>query len=399
MTTDINLEKYFRCYAKIDLDAIYENVKTLKSNLDDKTEVMAVVKTDGYGHGAVPIAKTIDDLCCSYAVATVYEGENLRKHGIDKPIYILGYTPEYAYDLVIEKEMIPAVFSYDTAMELSRHASKLGKKVNINIAVDTGMSRIGYIPSAEAVEEIVQISKLPGINILSIFTHFAKADYKDKTFSHKQYGEFIEFIKLLEENGINIKIHQCANSAAMMEMPETGMNVARAGISMYGLYPSEEISRENMELKPALSLYSHVIQVKTIDKGRGVSYGQTFIADKDMQIATIPIGYGDGYPRNLSNKGYVLIKGKKAYVVGRVCMDQFMVDVTDIPDIKEGDLVTLIGRDEGEVITVDEVSEIAGTFNYEFICDLGKRVPRVYYKDNKVIGAKDYFEDLYEINM
>ena len=394
----MEIDKYFRCYAKVDLDAIHKNIESMKEKLKPETGIIAVIKTDGYGHGAVPIAKVLDDICYGYAVATAFEGHNLRRHNINKPIFILGYTPESTYELVIREEMIPPVFSLEMAEKLSSCAVKLNKTVKINIAVDTGMSRIGYIPSKETAQEIVKISTLPNIQLESIFTHFAKADYIDKSFAKKQLKEFNEFVQLVEDKGVNIPIHQCANSAAMMEMPETSLSLSRAGISMYGLYPSDEMSRENMKLYPAMSLYSHVVYVKEIEAGRGISYGQTYVADRPMKIATIPIGYGDGYPRNLSNKGYVIINGKKAKIVGRVCMDQFMVDVTGM-DVKTGDLVTLVGCENGEEITVDELAALAGTFNYEFVCDLGKRVPRVFVKDGKIVGTKDYYEDDYEITL
>ncbi|WP_448903013.1 alanine racemase [Eubacterium sp.] len=398
MTREICEEEYFRGYAEINLDAIYKNVYEMKTRLNENTGVVLVIKTDGYGHGAVPIAKALDDLCYGYAVATPYEGNNLRNHGLNKPTFLLGYADESSYDMIIEKELIPAIFSLEMATKLSKHAQKLGKEVKINIAVDTGMSRIGYIPGSDAVKEIVEINKLPFIKIESIFTHFAKADYVDKSFADKQFDEFVNFVDEVEKNGVKIPIHQCANSAAMMEMPKTSLSLSRAGISMYGLYPSDEMSRENMKLYPALSLHSHVVYVKTIKKGRGISYGQTYIAPHDMKIATIPLGYGDGYQRNLSNKGYVLINGRKVNIVGRVCMDQFMVDVTGM-DVKEGDKVTLIGKEGNEEITVDELAALAGTFNYEFVCDLSKRIPRVYVKDDKIVGTKDYFDDRYDVEL
>ncbi len=391
------LEEYFRGYAEINLNAIRKNMELMREKLDSKTGMVAVIKTDGYGHGAVPIAKELDDMCYGYAVATPQEGHNLRRHGITKPLFILGYVPESMYDLVIEDEMLPPVFSYEMAEKMSAHAVALNKKILIDIALDTGMNRIGFFPNEEARETIKKISALPMVQIESIFTHFAKADYKDKEFAYEQFKTYMNFVEDLEADGVQIPIHQCANSAAIMEMPETSLSLSRAGISMYGLYPSEEMDKDAMKLEPALSLYSHVVYVKDIEPGMGVSYGQTFVADKKMQIATIPLGYGDGYPRNLSNKGWVLIHGKKAPILGRVCMDQFMVDVTDM-DVKTGDLVTLVGTDGEETILVDEIAELAGTFNYEFVCDLGKRIPRVFVKDGKVIGKKDYFNDDYEIN-
>lgn len=393
----MNIDKYFRCYATVDLDLIHKNVEVMKEKLNPETKILAVIKTDGYGHGAVPVAKALEDICYGYAIATAYEGHNLRRHNINKPIFILGYVPETDIDVAISEDMIPPVFTWEMAEVISKHAVKADKTVKINIAVDTGMSRIGYIPSEEAVQEILNISKLPNLKIESIFTHFAKADYKDKSFTEKQLKEFNDFIKDLENAGVTIPIHQCANSAAMMEMPETNLNISRAGISMYGLYPSEEMDKENMKLYPAMAVYSHVVHVKEIEAGRGISYGQTFVANKPMKIATIPMGYGDGYPRNLSNVGYVLVNGKRANIVGRVCMDQFMVDVTGM-EVKTGDLVVLAGKSGDEEILIDELAVMAGSFNYEFICDIGKRVPRVYIKDGKIVGTKDYFADDYEIN-
>lgn len=394
-TVDMD-KKYFRVYATVDLDKIHRNVELMKCKMKKETGIVAVIKTDGYGHGAVPIAKALDDICYGYAVATAYEGHNLRRHGITKPIFILGYTPECTYETVVKEGMIPAVFSIEDAKKLSDIAISLDKHVNIDIAVDTGMSRIGYIPSDEAVKEIVDIDALPNIKIESIFTHFAKADYVDKSVAYNQFKEFNDFVEKVESNGVKIPVHQCANSAAIMEMPETSLSLSRAGISMYGLYPSDEMDHEAMKLEPAMSIYSHVIYVKEIPAGRGVSYGHTFVSDKLMTVATIPVGYGDGYPRNLSNKGYVLINGKKANIIGRVCMDQFMVDVTGM-DVKVGDKVTLVGTDGNETILIDKLAQEAGTFNYEFICDLGKRVPRVYLKDGKIVGTKDYFEDDYNL--
>ncbi len=391
------LEQYFRGYAQIDLDAVSKNIEMMKEKLKPETGILAVIKTDGYGHGAVPIAKAIDHLCYGYAVATPNEGHNLRRHGITKPIYILGYVCEVNYDLVLADEMIPPVFTLEMAEKMSAHAVSRKKTMKINIALDTGMSRIGYLPNEKAVEEIAEISKMKGLKIESIFTHFAKADEKDKTSAYRQLECYQDFIKKLEDKGVHIPVLQCANSAAMMEMPDTSLTLSRAGIAMYGLYPSEEVDHEAMKLLPAMSLYSHVVHVKEIEAGMGVSYGHTFVAEKKMKIATIPLGYGDGYPRNLSNKGWVLIHGKKAPIVGRVCMDQFMVDVTGM-NVKTGDFVTLVGKDGAQEIRIDELATFAGTFNYEFVCDLGKRVPRVFQQNGKIIGTKDYFDDDYPMN-
>lgn len=394
----MNLDKYFRCYATIDLDAIVENVKATKEKLNKDTQIIAVIKTDGYGHGAVPVAKTVESLCYGFAIASFSEGHNLRRHGIDKPIFILGYIPPHDHEKAIKEDLIPPVFTMKTALEINECAAKLGKVAKISIAIDTGMGRIGYSVSEESINEIVEISKLPNLKIESMFTHFAKADYADKSSAEKQIEQFNYMINSLKEKGVSASFYHCANSAAMMEIPESSMSLSRIGISMYGLYPSEEMNKENVKLIPAMSIYSHVVYVKDVEPGTGISYGHTFVTDKPMTIATIPVGYGDGYCRNFSNNGYVLINGKKAPIVGRVCMDQFMVDVTGI-DAKEGDLVTLVGKDGNEEILVDDIALKADSFNYEFVCSVGKRVPRVYLKGGKIVATKDYYNDDYEINL
>lgn len=393
---DICGEKYYRAFVTIDLDAIYENVENLSKKVKKGTKLIAVIKTDGYGHGAIPIARTIDNLVGAYAVATVDEAENLRRHNIQKPIYVIGYTHESQLDRMIVNDIRTTVFTYEMAKAVSECAKRLNKAANIHIKVDTGMSRIGFEPNDENVKLIKEISKLDNIFIEGIFTHFAKADEKDKAFTFEQLQRFNSFIKQLEDIGVNIPVKHCSNSAAIMEISEGNMDAVRAGIAMYGLYPSEEVDKNSVELKPALGLKSHVVYVKEIENGTPVSYGGTFVADKKMKIATIPLGYGDGYRRSLSNKGYVLINGKKAGILGRVCMDQFMVDVTDI-DVKKDDEVVLIGRSGEEVITAEMLASMAGeTFNYEIVCDLGKRIPRVFYRNGEIIGTKDYFDDKYD---
>lgn len=392
------LDKYYRGYCQINLDNIYENIVNMKNNTSEGTGMVAVIKTDGYGHGAVPIAKKIDDIVDAYAVATIDEGINLRRHGIDKPIYILGFTYEMRAKEAVDYDIRMAVFKYETAVCADKAAKELGKKAKIHIKLDTGMSRIGFKDNEASVEEILKINQLENVEIEGIFTHFACADEVDKTMTFNQIERFKKFINMLKEKGVNIPIKHCSNSAGIIDVREANFNETRIGISLYGLYPSEEVNKSNVILKPALELKSHIIFIKNIDKGTTVSYGATFKADKEMRIATIPIGYGDGYPRNLSNKGYVLINGSKAKILGRVCMDQMMVDVTDI-EAEEGDMVTLIGRDGDAFISAEEISKLAGTFNYELVCDLGKRIPRVYISDGKLVGGKDYFYDRYEITL
>ena len=392
-----SIDKYYRVYASVNLDNIYANMKALKDNTAPGTQMVAVVKTDGYGHGAVPVSKTIDELVAAYAVATIDEGLNLRRHNITKPIYILGFIYEHRIKDAIINDIRMSVFDMEMAKAISKIAVELDKKAYVHIKIDTGMSRIGFMTTESSIEEICDISKLPNVEIEGIFTHFASSDSRDKDKALKQLEDFNEFNNKLAERSVDITIKHCSNSAGIIDMPVANMNEVRAGIALYGMYPSEEVEKNAVELKPALELKSHVIFVKTVPAGVGVSYGSTFVTDKETKIATIPLGYGDGYPRNLSSKGYVLIKGKRCPILGRVCMDQFMVDVTGM-DVSKGDVVTLIGKDGDEIITVEEMAALASTFNYEFVCNLGKRIPRVYYQNGKVVATKDYFIDEYEWN-
>lgn len=389
------MNRYSRVYAEIDLDAILYNMEAMRKNISPNTKIMAVIKADGYGHGAVEIAETIDslDYLYGYAVATVEEGLILRNHGITKPILILGYAFPDQYEAMIKAEIRPTVFTREMAEELSGAADKIGMDCKIHFAIDTGMSRIGYQVTEEAADEMARLAKLPHIMVEGIFTHFARADETDKEPTYRQIALFQNMITMLEERGITIPIHHCSNSAGIVEVPEANMDLVRAGITLYGLWPSEEVDRTKIDMKPALSLITHVAYVKELETGRAISYGGTYVTTEKRKIATIPVGYADGYARSLSNKGDVLIHGKRAPIRGRVCMDQFMVDVTDIPGVKNGDEVILIGSDGEETITMEEVGAISGRFNYEFVCDLGKRIPRVFVHKGKIIGTKDHFSE------
>lgn len=389
------MKRYSRVHAEIDLDAIIHNMEAMHANIAEGTQIMAVIKADGYGHGAVEVAEAIDDLpyVFGYAVATVEEGIILRNHGIEKPILILGYVfPEQYYDM-IRARIRPAVFTSDMAERLSFMAGRLEMDCPIHFAIDTGMSRIGYQVTEEAADEMARIAALPHIVVEGIFTHFAKADETDKTSTFHQMKLFKQMVGMLEERGVHVPIHHCSNSAAIVDVPEANMDLVRAGITMYGLWPSPDVDKSRIELRPALSLVTHVAYVKELEAGREISYGGTYTTTKKQMIATIPVGYADGYARTLSNKADVLIHGQRAPICGRVCMDQFMVDVTDIPHVKTGDKVTLIGRDGEEQITMEELGECADRFNYEFVCDLGKRIPRVYLQNGRVVGTKDHFSE------
>lgn len=389
------MNQYSRVYAEIDLDAVLYNMESMRGNIAENTKIMAVIKADGYGHGAVEIAEAIDhlDYVFGYAVATVEEGLILRKHGIEKPILILGYVFPDQYEAMIRAEIRPTVFTAEMAEELSEAAEKTGMDCKIHFAIDTGMGRIGYQVTEEAADEMTRLAKLPHIMVEGIFTHFAKADEIEKEPTHRQIELFTHMIQMLEQRGVKIPIHHCSNSAGIVEIPEANMDLVRAGITLYGLWPSDEVDKTKISIKPALSLITHVAYVKELEAGHSISYGGTYTTKETRRIATIPVGYADGYARSLSNKGDVLIHGRRAPICGRVCMDQFMVDVTNIPDVTVGDEVILIGSAGEETITMEEVGAISGRFNYEFVCDLGKRIPRVYVHKGKVVGTKDHFSE------
>lgn len=374
------MKMHSRIQAEIDLDAMTYNLEHIKKNLAPKTQVIAVLKADGYGHGAVPLARRIqkDPEIWGIAVATVEEGEELRNAGITKPILILGYTYQEDYQKIAKLDFRPAVFKLSMAKELSKAALEAGKTLKIHIKIDTGMTRIGYRDVKKDVPEILEISRLPGLDIEGIFTHFARADEADKTPALVQYEKFQEFIRALEQEGLHIPMKHCSNSAGIIRMQEANLDAVRAGIILYGLYPSKEVEREPVPLKPLMSLRSHIAYIKTVEPGAEISYGGIFTTVRETRVATIPVGYADGYPRGLSNKGSVLIRGKRAPILGRVCMDQFMVDVTEIPEAEELDQVTLLGKDGEDCITMEELGELSGRFNYEFACCISKRVPRVY---------------------
>lgn len=381
------LEQYRRVYAAVDLSAILYNMERMHEHISPETKLMGVIKTDGYGHGAVPIGRELESLPYVYgfAVATAEEALDLRQAGLKKPILLLGYTFPYCYEELIAQKISQAVFRQDTLEELNACAGKLGEKARVHIKVDTGMSRVGIRTDGEGLSLIQKAYSLPGIEIEGIFTHLARADERDKSSAREQLTTFCSFVERAEKltNSV-IPLKHCANSAGILELPEANLSLVRAGITLYGLSPSAEVPKEILSLRPALSLKSHLVYVKEVEAGTPVSYGGTFVTDRRTRIATVPVGYGDGYPRSLSNKGYVLIRGKRAPVLGRICMDQFMVDVTAIPEAAEGDEVTLIGKDGAEELTMEEVGVISGRFNYELACNLGKRIPRVYYKDGKV---------------
>ena len=386
------VNSYQRVRVDIDLDAAVENMKNMKKNLAPETKMLAVVKTDGYGHGAPQIAGAIEplDFVWGYATATFEEAHLLRLAGVKKPVLILSYCFPYCYPMLYENGIRPAVFREDTLEELEAVMAPTGKKLKVHVKVDTGMGRIGISPDEKGLAFVKKLLSMPHLEPEGIFTHFARADEADKSNAVKQLTQFRDFVERVErEFGVSIPIKHCSNSAGILELPDANMDLVRAGITLYGLYPSDEVSKDVVPLKPVLSLHSHVVYVKDVMPGQSISYGGTFTADRPMRVATIPVGYGDGYPRSLSSKGFVMIRGKKAPILGRVCMDQFMVDVTGIPECQNGDEVTLIG----DGITAEMLGDLSGRFNYELVCDLGKRIPRVFYSGGKPVAVRDYYQD------
>lgn len=376
-----------RVCAKISLDAISYNMEQMKNRVGDGAQLIGVIKTDGYGHGAVPIAKMFETIpyVWGYAVACMDEAVTLRDNGIKKPILVLGCVFPDEYKEMVAKDIRPTIYTEEMAVNMSEEAKRQNRKVYFHIKIDTGMGRLGLPVCEESADIIKRISSLPQVCLEGMFTHFSKADEKDKTFTYLQHNRFVWMREQVEARGIHIRYYDCDNSAGIIDLPDMKHDLARAGISTYGMYPSDEVNKDSIDLKPALSLISHVTFVKEVEPGTPISYGGTFVAPTKMKIATIPVGYGDGYPRSLSNKGYVLIHGKRARIVGRVCMDQLMVDVTDIPQTKFMDRVVLIGKDGDEEITVDELAGMSGRFNYEFVCCLSKRIPRVYIRNGAEI--------------
>ena len=373
-----------RVRADIDLDAVLYNMESMHKKLKPGTKIAAVVKADGYGHGAVEISRVLENLpyLWGYAVATSNEAMQLVEAGRKKPIIILGLSFPEQFEEIVENDLRPAVCTYETAQALSDIAAEKNKVCRIHIKVDTGMSRIGFQVTPESADMVARISKLPNIMIEGIFTHFARADESSKAPAYEQFKQFEKMIAMVEEKGVQIPLKHCSNSAGIDEIPDCNKDKVRGGITLYGLWPSEEVDKTKISLKPVMSLRSRVAYVKELLPGRQISYGGTFTVKKKMTVATVPVGYGDGYARGLSNKGWVLIKGQKAPICGRVCMDQCMVDVTDIPGVKIGDTVTLLGKDADEEITMEQLGELSGRFNYEFACLITPRVPRIYHKNN-----------------
>ncbi len=370
--------QYDRTYALIDLGAVRHNITAERKRVGEGVKIMAVIKANAYGHGDIEVAEALDGLVDAYGVAIPEEALRLRKNGVKKMLLILGYSGKDWFEDIIREEISQTVYSYSMAKQLSDIAANMGETAKIHIKIDTGMSRIGFMPVKDNIDVIRAISELPGIQIEGAFTHFARADEETSEAAREPYEKFMIFLGELENRGVHIPIRHAANSASIIQFPESRLDMVRSGITTYGLYPSEKVSRDILHIIPALQWKSQVSFVKRIHPGTSVGYGGTFTASRETVVATIPVGYADGVKRDLSGKGHVLIRGQYAPIIGKICMDQFMVDVTEIDDISEGDTVTLIGTDGEHKISVEEVAELSHSFNYEYVCGISARVPRKY---------------------
>ena len=376
----------------IDLDAISDNLDAIREKAG--VPVMAVIKADAYGHGAVQVARLLKDKCAFFCVSSILEALELRDAGLTTPILILGYTPIEAFPTAILQDIRPAIYRLEDGKALSQAAGFLNKTAKFHFAVDTGMSRIGFQVTQADADICAKIAGLPGLEAEGMFSHFATADCTDLSRAETQAARFAEFDEMLQKRGIRIPIRHLNNSAGLMNF-RTPYEMVRSGIITYGMYPSDQVDPGLLKLRPALRWLSRVTHVKTLPAGREISYGGTYVTTQDTVIATIPVGYADGYRRNLSGKFYVLIHGQKAPILGRICMDQMMVDVTGIPGVKVGDRVTLVGTDGAETITMEAISALADSFNYEFVCGISRRVPRVYLQGGKPVRSVHYLLDAF----
>lgn len=374
----------------IDLDAIGHNIAAVKARVN--APVMAIIKADAYGHGAVELARYLDDSCAFFGVSSILEALELRQAGIQKPILILGYTPESAFPDAIRQHIRPTIFRYEDGLALSQAAQTLGMTAQFHFAVDTGMSRIGFQVTQEDADLCARIAALPCLEAEGLFSHFATADCADLTRARHQAAQFATFDRMLKDRGLVIPLRHLDNSAGLMNFG-CEYEMVRSGIVTYGMYPSDEVDPNLLDLRPALRWESRITHLKTLEPGREIGYGGTYTTTRPTRVATIPVGYADGYRRNLSGKFYVLIRGKKAPILGRICMDQMMVDVTEIPEAQQNDVVVLVGRSGEARITVEEIAAQGDSFNYEFVCGISRRVPRVYLSGGEVVRSVVYLLD------
>ena len=382
--------KFDNTYVSIDLDRISANYRAIEEKAG--VPVMAIIKADAYGHGAIQIARHLQEVCGLFGVSSMLEAMELRQAGIDTPILVLGHTRTAAFAEAVRENIRPTIYRYEDAVALSEEAAAQNKIAPFHFAVDTGMGRPGFQATQADADICAKIAQLPNLQTEGIFSHFATADCADLSRAREQAQLFDRFCRMLKDRGVEIKLRHLDNSAGLMNF-ENHYEMVRSGIVTYGMYPSDEVDPGLLALQPALSWHSRVTHVKLLEPGRPISYGGTFVTQKPTVVATVPVGYADGYRRSLSNRFHVLIRGKKVPILGRVCMDQMMVDVTDIPAVQINDRVVLVGRDGDEAITMEQIAAVADSFNYEFVCGISRRVPRFYYRDGQRVNQVHYLLD------
>ena len=376
---------------EINLDNIAHNFLEIKRAIDDKTKIMAIVKANSYGHGSVNCAKTfIENGADCLGVSTLSEGIELRRANINSKILLLSYTPRANYDELLKYDLTQTIYNYEDAKILSDVALKMNKMAIIHVKIDTGMTRLGFLPNEESFNQILKISQLSNIHIEGIYSHFVMADEADKTYSREQYEKFIWSVSVLSDMGIDTGIRHISSSAAIIDLPEYNLDMVRPGIILYGHYPSNEVDKDKLSLRPTMTLKASISNIKQVSTGTGISYNHIFKTQRDSVIATLPIGYADGISRRFIGKGSVFVKNQCVPILGKICMDQMMIDVTDIPEVKIGDEVVLFGYENKDYPSIELLAEILGTINYEVFCSIGRRIPRVYIKKDKVIDTVDY---------
>ena len=380
-------------WVEINLDNLAYNIREIRKITKKDTLITAVVKANAYGHGSIEAAKVfLENGADRLAVATLSEAIELRKAKIYAPILVLGYIPKSQYPLAIKWNISQTIYNYESAKILSNISQDLGEKSIIHIKIDTGMGRLGFLPKDDSVEDIVKISQLPNLEIEGIFSHFSKADERDKGYTIYQFESFMDMVKKLDNRGVYIPIKHISNSAAIIDLPQYHLDMIRPGIMLYGYYPSEEVDKDRIVLRPAMTLKTKVSNIKKVPKGSYISYGGLYVTEKESKIATIPIGYADGFSRLLTSKAEAFVKGHRVPVVGRICMDQCMLDVSNVEDVDIDDQIVLFGYEEGQP-TVEDIANKLNTNSYEVICMVGRRVPRVYIQDGQIIKIVEYLLD------
>ena len=378
-------------WVEVNLDNVVHNLNEVKRVVKEGTKICPVIKADAYKQGVMEIARTyIDEGVDMLAVAVLDEALEIRKELKDIPLLVLGYTPEESFGLAIENDITLTIYTYDQGLKINERCKLLDRYATLHIKVETGMNRLGFLPTEKSRDEIIELKKLERLGIEGIYTHMARADEFDKTAAKRQQRRFDDFYDMLAEKGLEIPLRHVSNSASIIDLPEFNYDMVRPGIMLTGLYPSDEVNKSNVELRQTITLKARIALIKTIQKGEGVSYGHKFLAHKEMRVGTLPLGYADGFSRLLSGKMEVSVNGVRCRILGRICMDQCVVDLTDLPDAKMGDEVIIYDDDRAKGLNIDQVADLLGTINYEIITMLDRRLPRLYMRNGEEVALRNY---------